>query len=91
MRNQDLNNKATEICEHTIQEEQLPFRVVHNGSDTQGKVPIVFEGLAHSMFLTLERVWAGVYEKRSMLDGQGIEKCWKAIMSTLGKPGDGLS
>jgi hypothetical protein len=73
MRNQDLNNKATEICEHTIQEEQLPFRVVHNGSDAQGKGPIVFEDLAHSMFLTLERVWAGVYEKRSSWVDRGLK------------------
>jgi hypothetical protein len=49
------------------------------------------EDLAHFMFLAVERVWAGVYEKRSALDGQGIEKCWKAIMSALAELGDGLS
>lgn len=50
-----------EICGQTIQEEQLPFRVVHNGSDARGKGPIVFEDLVHFIFFTVERVWAGVY------------------------------
>jgi hypothetical protein len=49
-------HKATELCKHTIQEEQLPFCVVYNGSGAQGKGPTVFEDLAHFMFLTVECV-----------------------------------
>jgi hypothetical protein len=54
MRNQDLTKPR--LCKHTIQEEQLPFCVVYNGSGAQGKGPTVFEDLAHFMFLTVERV-----------------------------------